>query len=258
LFSEEKRIMDQADIATATCRHDGWTPERKALFLDVLATKGNVRAACARVGLSREAAYRLRRRDARFARGWDAALLMARQNVAETLGDRAIDGIEEDIWYRGEHVGTRRRYDTRLLLAHMARLDKLTEEQASIGDAERFDELLACIAGEPVPEALECEDGELPLDRDEHIDEAEAEARRRVDERWADTGNEYGELDDEDYAAYRAESDAEAERAGLEAAAFWDEWHARACAAVDALQAPGSSLSTVSNVSTSRSAEAPS
>jgi hypothetical protein len=249
--------MDQSDIAKATCRHDGWTPERKALFLEDLAARGNVRAACARVGLSREAAYRLRRREPLFARGWGAALQLARDSVAETYDDRAFDGIEEEVWHRGELVGTRRRNDTRLMLAHMARLDKLVEQQESIDDAERFDELLACIAGERVPEGLAREDGELPPNRHEHIREAEAEATQRVDAKWADVGDEDGELGSEEYAAYIAECDAEAKRAGLEAAALWDEWHARACDAVDALHAPGSSPGTVSNVSTSSSGTAP-
>ena len=249
--------MDQADTPTPACRHDGWTPERKALFLETLAATGNVRAACKRVGLSREAAYRLRRREALFARGWDTALLVARDLTAETLGDRAIDGIEEDIWHRGELVGTKRRYDTRLLLAHMARLDKLAEEQTSPGDAERFDEILACVAGEPLPDGLAREDGELPPDRDEHIREAEAEASERVNAKWADAGDEDGDLDDQDYAAFEAERDAEAERAGLEAATRWDEWQARACGAVDALHAADSSPGTMSNVSTSPVAPGP-
>jgi hypothetical protein len=248
--------MDQADI-TATCRHDGWTPERKALFLEDLAARGNVRAACARVGLSREAAYRLRRREALFARGWDAALLLARDSVAETYNDRAFDGIAEEVWHRGEHVGTRRRHDTRLMLAHMARLDKLIEQQERFGDAERFDEILACIAGEPVPEPLAPADDDLPPSRDRFVARAEAEAQQRVDAKWADKANEHGELNDEDYTGFKAESDAETESVGLEAAALWDEWHARACARVDALQAPVSSLGTVSNVSTSPSGTAP-
>lgn len=46
----------------------GWTPERKMLFLDRLAASGNARAACRRVGLSAESAYRQRRKDALFAR----------------------------------------------------------------------------------------------------------------------------------------------------------------------------------------------
>src|SRR6187431_302171 len=50
-------------------------------------------------------------------------------------GTRAIEGIEEEVRYRGEVVGTRRRYDTRLLLAHMARLDKLAEDEHAADDA---------------------------------------------------------------------------------------------------------------------------
>jgi len=41
----------------------GWTRERMAQFLDFLSETGNVAAACKRVGLSREAAYRQRRRE---------------------------------------------------------------------------------------------------------------------------------------------------------------------------------------------------
>jgi hypothetical protein len=145
--------MDHANapsIARAV-RHDGWTDTRTAQFLEHLAGHGNVRAACARVSMSPEAAYRLRRRDALFARAWSAALNLAREASAEILACRAIDGIEEEVWYHGEVVGTRRRYDTRLLLAHLARLDALAERGAAAEDAARFDELLACIAGAEPP-----------------------------------------------------------------------------------------------------------
>ena len=135
--------------ATPTIRHDGWTAERRTHFLYELATCGNVRAACSHVGLSAEAAYRLRRRDALFARAWAAALVLAREASAEVLECRAIEGIEEQIWYRGEVVGTRRRYDNRLRLAHMARLDAQAESGSARDDAARFDELLACVGAVP-------------------------------------------------------------------------------------------------------------
>jgi hypothetical protein len=64
--------------ARPTRRRDGWTPERRERFLDCLAAGTDVRRACARVGLSREGAYRLRRRDAAFARDWQTALRTAR------------------------------------------------------------------------------------------------------------------------------------------------------------------------------------
>jgi hypothetical protein len=249
--------MDQPHTPAPTIRHDGWTPERRTRFLDQLAARGNVRAACASVGMSREAAYKLRRREPLFARGWDAALELARDLTAETLGDRAIDGIEEEVWYRGELLGTRRRYDTRLLLAHMARLDKLAEQREASRDAARFDEILACLAGEPVPEELGGGEGELPPERHEAIALAEKAARQEVDANWPETANDDGYMTDEEHEAFLAESDAAARRAGLEAAARWDEWHARALAAVDALQASGSSPRTVSDLSTSPDAAAP-
>ena len=59
-------------------RRDGWTPERREQFLDLLANGADVRLACARVALSREGAYRLRQRDPAFAREWRAALQTAR------------------------------------------------------------------------------------------------------------------------------------------------------------------------------------
>src|SRR5687768_13765447 len=101
--------MDMTPFTTTptSAREDGWSPERKLRFLDRLAATGNVHAACAAVGMSRETAYTLRRRDALFARGWAAALLLAREASAELLSDLATEGIEEEVWYRGELKGTR-------------------------------------------------------------------------------------------------------------------------------------------------------
>ena len=73
---------------TPTPRRDGWTPERRGQFLGGLAAGLDVRRACARVGLSREGAYRLRRREAAFARAWDEALRAARE--AEEQAFRAL------------------------------------------------------------------------------------------------------------------------------------------------------------------------
>src|SRR5438067_13665643 len=60
-------------------RADGWTPLRQAEFVGMLAQTGSVAAAAAFVGMSRESAYRLRRREgaAEFAAAWDLALDMA-------------------------------------------------------------------------------------------------------------------------------------------------------------------------------------
>lgn len=232
--------MDLSNTPVATVRHNGWTPARRTQFLERLAHDGNVSAACARVGLSREAAYRLRRREPLFARAWAAAQLQGREVVGEVLGTRAIEGIEEEVWFRGEVVGTRRRYDTRLLLAHMARLDKLAEDEQALEDAGRFDELLALVAGEPVPEELAVDGEDLPLDR-------------------ATSGRMMAELADEE----ASDDDCrEANRDGrAEGEALWDAWFAGACDTVDRLLAEplGTALrtpSTLSTVSTSALASA--
>jgi hypothetical protein len=57
-------------------RRDGWTIERQADFLDMLAETGSVIGACEAVGLSRKSAYQLRtqRGAESFVAAWDAAL----------------------------------------------------------------------------------------------------------------------------------------------------------------------------------------
>jgi hypothetical protein len=244
LFSlKEKRIMDLTPftITELAARHDGWSAQRKARFLDRLAACGNVRSACALVGMSREAAYRLRRRDALFARGWDAALVLARPSSADVLADKATEGIEEEVWYRGEMVGTRRRFDARLLLAHIARLDRMAEglPPEAAEDAERFDELLARIGGVQAPRHLEVEDKSLPLDRDTAIlmaDEIACDAARELQqERRRAEGKKNSRLSNEERAAAECEIAKAAARACEEAGAQWDAWFMGACEAVDSL-----------------------
>jgi hypothetical protein len=216
-------------------RHDGWTAERKTRFLDSLAEKGNVRHACSRVRLSQQSAYLLRRRDAEFARAWAAALALAREHVAQVLAERAIDGVEEPVWYRGELVGTRRKYDTRLLLAHLARLDKLVDENATWADAGRFDELLAAMAGEYVPELIASDHGGLlPLDRESAAQRAANEAELAVRHAERDDADECQEHGEPDSAGARENACIEAFREGhARAARRWDSWFEDACGFVD-------------------------
>ncbi len=228
----------------------GWTPELKARFLDRLASHGNARAACRNVGLSAEAAYRLRRRDMLFARGWAAALVLARENGQQVLGERAIEGVEEQIYYRGELVGTRRRFDSRLLLAHLARLDKLANDRATDEDAGQFDALLACVIEE-------CEDGPLP-EREEFVataaDQAADSFRTEAmgdhdDEKSCHDGWDFDLGDPEDEDAYdedgyldnaeaiEHECSKVAERARIEAGEEWDRRNRNASLALEALDA---------------------
>jgi hypothetical protein len=62
--------------APQSFRRDGWTPRRQLAFLDTLARTRCVTRAAAAAGMSRESAYRLRRRPSAglFAAAWDRML----------------------------------------------------------------------------------------------------------------------------------------------------------------------------------------
>ena len=100
-------------------------PAQQAEFIERLARSGNVRDAAKACGISRATVYRLKRDDYRFEQLWKAALVMARDHAEQVLAERALNGVEEVVYYHGEEIATRRRYDARLLLAHLARLDRL-------------------------------------------------------------------------------------------------------------------------------------
>src|SRR3954447_10134303 len=70
-------------------RRDGWTIERQADFLGLLAETGSVIGACEAVGMSRKSAYRLRALPGAesFAAAWDAALGMPVRKVTPPARD---------------------------------------------------------------------------------------------------------------------------------------------------------------------------
>ena len=157
-----------------------FTHDRRARFLEALSLSGNVRAAARTVSVAPMTAYRWRRADAHFARGWDAALVVARSAIEEVLADRAINGTEEEVFYKGELVATRRRFDNRLLLAHLARLDSKAQNRDLSAVAEDFDSALGRYAqsGEMLSD-VEARDSDEEHNRlayweDEEEDEAES------------------------------------------------------------------------------------
>ena len=99
-------------------RLDGWTEEKQRRFIEVLADTGQVGLAAKAVGMTRETAYRLRRSEhgAAFARAWDAARHHAGSLLEDMAFERAIEGLEQNVYDgNGEVVCTRRIYNDRLL-----------------------------------------------------------------------------------------------------------------------------------------------
>ncbi|MEP7348779.1 MAG: hypothetical protein ABI668_02370 [Sphingorhabdus sp.] len=99
-------------------RYDGWTDEKQRHFIEVLADTGIVSHAAKAVGMSRESAARLRRspHGAAFARAWDAARLHAGSALEDLAFERAIEGVEHNVYNEyGEVVCSKRVYNDRLL-----------------------------------------------------------------------------------------------------------------------------------------------
>jgi hypothetical protein len=106
----------------------GWTLERQAHFLGWLGETGSVSAACARVGMSRNSAYKLRKKPQAesFAAAWDAALGMPVRRV--TIGDLhflAHHGLVRPRFRAGKYIGSRQKPDNSALLRLLGRYDRV-------------------------------------------------------------------------------------------------------------------------------------
>jgi hypothetical protein len=106
-------------------RLDGWTEEKQRRFIEELADTGIVRVAAKAVGMTPQSAYRLRRSPdgAAFARAWDIARQHAGALLEDIAFERAIEGVEQNIFdEHGTVVCTKRVVNDRLLtflLAHL-------------------------------------------------------------------------------------------------------------------------------------------
>lgn len=114
--------------STRTIRHDGLTPDRQAQFLAALAATGNVSDAAAAAGVSRTALYRFRNsaEGAAFQARWGEALQEAVSELADIAFGRARNGVSEPVWYKGEKIGERIRYNDRLLMFMLRAHDPAT------------------------------------------------------------------------------------------------------------------------------------
>ena len=119
-------------------RADGWTPLRQGQFIGWLAQTPSVAAACRKVSMGRESAYRLRKRPgaAGFAAAWDAALGIAHEPVdlssakstGLAAGYRSEAGLLRVVLHAGRYVTTLCKPDNNALLQHLAQLDRATRE----------------------------------------------------------------------------------------------------------------------------------
>jgi hypothetical protein len=96
-------------------RGDGFGEQRKRMFLVALRGGEGVLAACRAVGISNRTAYNHRRDDPIFARQWALARGMATLPLDLALYERAVEGVEEPVYFYGKLSHVRRRRSDALL-----------------------------------------------------------------------------------------------------------------------------------------------
>jgi hypothetical protein len=100
-------------------RHDGFSPERQEEFVRHLRATGSMTDAARLTGISRSTAYNLYNSpDAvAFRTAVDEALKGTDFLLETTAIERAVNGQEEIVYYKGQRVGVRWKYDNRLLMS---------------------------------------------------------------------------------------------------------------------------------------------
>ena len=128
--AEAAAVVDALDFTPVPVRPraDGWTAAKQVRFVRWIGDLGSVGEAAAMVGMTREGAYRLRKRPgaASFAEAWDNALLWAGESLFERAVRRAIDGVAVAVIRNGRVTGATRQCDDRLLIALMTRAEGRT------------------------------------------------------------------------------------------------------------------------------------
>ena len=92
------------------------TPAKKKKFLAALAVNGNVSDAAKQANVSRIAFYALRKKSKQFAEQWEEALEQGIDALELEAHRRAVEGIDEPVYYKGDVVGKVRKYSDTLLI----------------------------------------------------------------------------------------------------------------------------------------------
>jgi len=129
------------------------TTKKREQFLLTLAETGCVKHAATAAGLDKSALYRFRKRNPDFAQAWEEALEIGAGALEDEAHRRAAEGVEEPVYYKGEVVGTVRRYSDVLLIFLLKGLKPERYNRAAVGappeggrPAELAAEIVATVA----------------------------------------------------------------------------------------------------------------
>jgi hypothetical protein len=90
--------------------------KRKGAFLQALASGLSVTRAADQAAVGRATVYGWRKSDAAFSSAWDDALEASADLLEDEARRRAVEGVEENVYYGGKPVGVVRKYSDSLLV----------------------------------------------------------------------------------------------------------------------------------------------
>ena|SRR3990172_9380421 len=99
------------------------TPDRVDEFFGLLAQAHSVKYACKMIGVNRDSVYDRRRNDPIFAIRWEEAEKEGLETLRDELRRRAVDGVENPVYYQGTRVGSTKYWSDNLLMFEMKRRD---------------------------------------------------------------------------------------------------------------------------------------
>ena len=99
------------------------TPDRVDEFFSLLALAHSVKYACKMIGVSRDTVYAHRRDNPAFAIRWEEAEKEGLETLRDELRRRAVDGVENPVYYQGTRVGSTKYWSDNLLMFEMKRRD---------------------------------------------------------------------------------------------------------------------------------------
>ncbi len=109
--------MTGSSIQKATDTRKVLSLRKQSKFLDILAQTGKVAESARAVGFTSTAfLHKIRREDEDFAEAWNQAVSAAGDVLEEEAHRRAIDGITDPVYYKGEIVGHKLLYSDQLLM----------------------------------------------------------------------------------------------------------------------------------------------
>ena len=92
------------------------TARRKAAFLKAFPEIGTLTGTAKTLGFAIRSHYLWMERDEEYAAAFQEAKLAAAERLELEATRRAVDGVDEPVWYKGEKVGHQKKYSDTLLI----------------------------------------------------------------------------------------------------------------------------------------------